>query len=82
MQTRCPNCTSIVRTSDGAGWIIINGACPELAGTRWGKHLEFCPTLAQVAQPDVTLPGIADRDAVLAEIAGSKRAPRAQQSGS
>lgn len=82
MQTRCPNCASIVKTSDGTGWIIINGTCPELAGTRWSKHPEYCPTLAQVAQPDVTLPGIANRDAVLAEIAGGKRARRARQIGS
>jgi hypothetical protein len=41
----------------------------DLAGSRWANKPEFCPTLAYVVQAEVTLPGMADRDAVLAEIA-------------
>jgi hypothetical protein len=74
MQTCCPNCSSIVKTSDGVHWTISNGACPELAGTRWSDRPEYCPTLSQVAQPDVILPGLANREAVVAEIARSKKA--------
>jgi hypothetical protein len=67
MQTRCPKCTSIVR-STGASWEILNEGCVDLAGTRWADRPEFCPTLSHVVQAEVTLPGLADRDAVLAEI--------------
>jgi hypothetical protein len=41
----------------------------DLAGSSWANKPEFCPTLAYVVQAEVTLPGMADRDAVLAEIA-------------
>jgi hypothetical protein len=47
-------------------WEILNGACPELSGTKWNP--EFCPTLSQVAEPDVVLPGDASRVIVQAEI--------------
>ena len=67
MQTRCPKCTSTVRTT-GASWEILNKGCVDLAGTRWADRPEFCPTLSDVVQAEVTWPGIADRDAVLAEI--------------
>jgi hypothetical protein len=73
MQTRCPKCTSIVR-STGASWEILNEGCVDLAGTRWANKPEFCPTLSQVVQADVTLPGLADRDAVLAEVAHGRLA--------
>lgn len=73
MQTRCPNCSSIVKTPDGVAWTIINGACPQLAGTRWMDKPEFCPTLSEVAQPEVILPGIANRKAVMAEIERAKK---------
>jgi hypothetical protein len=74
MQTRCPNCTSIVKTQDGVTWKIVNGACPELAGTRWKDKPEFCPTLSQIAQPEVALPGLGNREAVVAEIRQIKKA--------
>jgi hypothetical protein len=67
MQTRCPKCTSIIR-STGASWEILNEGCVDLAGTRWAHKPEYCPTLSHVVQAEVTLPGLADRDAVLAEI--------------
>jgi hypothetical protein len=67
MQTRCPNCTIMVK-STGSQWIIINGPCPELAGTQWSGRPEFCPTLSQVLEPDVTLPGAWNRVVIQAEI--------------
>jgi len=67
MQTRCPKCTSTVRTT-GASWEILNVGCVDLAGTRWAGKPEFCPTLSYVVQAEVTLPGIADHDAVMADI--------------
>jgi hypothetical protein len=68
MQTRCPKCTSTVRAT-GTSWEILNEGCVDLAGSRWANKPEFCPTLSYVVQAEVTLPGMADRDAVLAEIA-------------
>jgi len=41
----------------------------ELVGTRWADKPEFCPTLSDVVQAEVLLPGVADREIVLAEIA-------------
>jgi len=67
MQTRCPKCKTIVRLKH-PHWQILNGSCPELSGTQWANEPEWCPTLSQVAEPDVTLPGTANRAAVLAEI--------------
>ena len=52
----------------GTDWAIINGACPELPGTEWESKPEFCPTLSQVVQPEIVLPGIASRAAVQEEI--------------
>ena len=28
-----------------ADWEILNGACPELSGTKWENKPEYCPTL-------------------------------------
>jgi hypothetical protein len=67
MQTRCPKCTTIVR-SNGAEWKILSGGCPELSGTEWKESPEFCPTLSQVVEPEVVLPGITHRAAVQKEI--------------
>jgi hypothetical protein len=67
MQTKCPKCTTMVK-SNGTEWEILNGACPELSGTRWKNNPEFCPTLSQVAEPDIVLPGVINRDAVQTEI--------------
>ena len=67
MQTRCPKCTTIVK-ANGTDWAIINGACPELSGTEWENKPEFCPTLSHVVQPEIVLPGIANRAAVQEEI--------------
>jgi hypothetical protein len=41
----------------------------DLAGTRWANRPEFCPTLSYIVQAEVTLPGLADREAVMADIA-------------
>ena len=68
MQTRCPKCTSTVR-STGTSWEILNEGCVDLAGTRWASKPEYCPTLSDVVQAEVILPGITDREVVLAEIA-------------
>jgi hypothetical protein len=54
--------------SIGAQWVIINGPCLELSGTQWNDRPEFCPTLSQVVEPDVTLPGAWNRVAIQAEI--------------
>ena len=67
MQTGCPKCKTIVRAS-GQEWQILNGECPELAGTRWDGKPEYCPVLSFVAEPDVSLPGAADRSAIQMEI--------------
>jgi hypothetical protein len=67
MQTRCPNCTTIVR-SNGTDWKILGGSCPELSGTEWKNNPEFCPTLSQVVEPEVVLPGVTSRAAVRKEI--------------
>jgi hypothetical protein len=40
----------------------------DLAGTRWADKPEFCPTLSHVVQAEVILPGVTDREVVLAEI--------------
>jgi hypothetical protein len=68
MQTCCPRCKTIARSSNGIDWEILNPACPELSGTQWSDRPEFCPILSQVVQPDVVLPGIASREIVAAEI--------------
>ena len=60
MQTKCPKCSTTVRT-DGAHWEINGGPCIELSGTKWSNRAEFCPTLSLVAEPDVVLPGASDR---------------------
>ena len=57
----------MVRT-DGQEWQILNGSCPELAGTQWDGKPEYCPLLTVVAEPDVTLPGAAMRRTVRSEI--------------
>jgi hypothetical protein len=67
MQTRCPKCTTIVR-SNGTDWEILNGACPELSGTQLKDNPEFCPTLSKVVEPEVVLPGVASRTTVQSEI--------------
>jgi len=67
MQTRCPKCTTVVR-SNGTDWEILNGACPELSGTEWKNNPEFCPILSQVAEPEIVLPGVINRATVQAEI--------------
>jgi hypothetical protein len=38
--------------------------CPELTATEWKNNPEFCPTLSQVVEPEVILPGVASRAAV------------------
>src|SRR5450631_207204 len=68
MQTRCPRCTSTVRAT-GTSWEILSAGCVDLAGTRWADKPEFCPTLSHVVQAEVILPGVTDREVVLAEIA-------------
>ena len=67
MQTRCPKCTTIVR-SNGTDWEILNGACPELSETEWSNNPEFCPTLSHIAEPEVILPGVVSRVIVQVEI--------------
>ena len=69
MQTRCPKCSTTVRsTINGKEWKIINPGCLELTGTRWADKPEFCPTLSLVLEPDTVLPGVPNRDAIVAEI--------------
>jgi hypothetical protein len=67
MQTGCPKCKTMVRTN-GQEWQILNGSCPELAGTQWDGKPEYCPVMTVVAEPDIALPGAANRAAVQAEI--------------
>ena len=67
MQTRCPKCTTIVR-STGTSWEILYGDCPELSGTKWKNNPEFCPTISRIVKPDVVLPGVTSRAAVQEEI--------------
>ena len=67
MQTRCPRCKTVVRAT-GTDWIIINPDCSELSETKWGDQPEFCPILAQVVEPDIALPGLANRSVVQIEI--------------
>ena len=57
----------MVRT-DGKEWTILNGSCPELVGTQWHGEPEYCPVLTVVAEPDIELPGVANRAVVQAEI--------------
>ena len=71
MQTGCPKCKTMVRT-DGHGWKILNGSCPELVGTQWDGKPEYCPILTVVAEPDIDLPGTSIRAAVQAEIGFSR----------
>jgi hypothetical protein len=40
MQTRCPKCSTVVKSADPNQWEIINGACPELSGTQWSNKPE------------------------------------------
>jgi hypothetical protein len=54
--------------SNGTDWEILNGACPELSGTPWKNNPEFCPTLSQVLEPEIVLPGVTSRATVQAEI--------------
>ena len=54
--------------STGQKWKIINGSCLELVGTSWQGQPENCPVLSVVVAPDVTLPGVANRAQVQAEI--------------
>jgi hypothetical protein len=61
MQTRCPNCSTIVRSTDGVTWTLVNAGCRELADTAWRDRAELCPVLSYVVQPDVALPGISRR---------------------
>ena len=67
MQTACPKCSTIIK-STGQQWTIINGSCPELIETFWQGRPEYCPVLSVVVEPDVALPGVANRAQVLAEI--------------
>ena len=67
MQTGCPKCKTMVR-SNGFDWEILSGPCLDLAGTKWENRAELCPTLAQVAEPEVVLPGVTFRSEVIAEI--------------
>jgi hypothetical protein len=67
MQTKCPKCSTAVR-SNGTDWEIIGGPCVELAGTYYLRNPEFCPTLSKIAEPDVILPGAQERAKVEAEI--------------
>jgi hypothetical protein len=67
MQTRCSKCRTMVR-STGKKWKIINPSCPELVGTQWEGKPEFCPILSIIVEPDVTLPGVAERALIQAEV--------------
>lgn len=67
MQTGCPKCRTIVRANHGE-WKILNAGCPELAGTQWAGKPEYCPVLTIIAEPDVTLPGVAIRATVQSQI--------------
>lgn len=67
MQTCCPNCSTIVK-SKGDHWELINSSCVELVGTEWNGKPEYCPLLSVVVEPEVTLPGVAVRVRVQAEI--------------
>jgi hypothetical protein len=67
MQTACPKCATIVKSTE-AKWEILNGSCPELAGTQWSGKPEYCPILSLVVEPDIVLPGVANRAEVEAEI--------------
>ena len=67
MQTCCPKCSTIVKSS-GGHWELINPACPDLVGTPWNGQPEFCPLLSEVVRPEVELPGVAQAAAVQAAI--------------
>lgn len=67
MQTGCPKCRTMVR-STGTQWTIVKPSCSELVGTRWDGRPEYCPILSVVVEPDVILPGVADRAVISAEI--------------
>ena len=71
MQTCCPKCSTIVK-STGTDWEIINSSCPALIGTPWSGQPEYCPVLSVVVEPDVVLPGVAVRTVVQAEIDHAK----------
>jgi hypothetical protein len=75
MQTRCPKCDSIVQSSEGK-WLIMNAGCTDLVHTRWRDHPEYCPTLSHVVEPEVILPGVTARSAVLAEITRGSSNPQ------
>ena len=72
MQTGCPKCRTIVRANNGE-WKILNAGCPDLAGTQWAGKPEYCPVLTVIAEPDVTLPGVAIRATVQSEIERIRR---------
>jgi hypothetical protein len=67
MQTKCPNCSTAVK-STGESWEIIGGPCLELAGTYYLCSAEYCPTLSKIVEPDVILPGTPHRPKVEAEV--------------
>lgn len=75
VQTACPKCSTIVK-STAQQWTIIRGSCPELIGTFWQGQPEYCPVLSVVVEPDVTLPGVANRARVQAEIDRTRAALR------
>jgi hypothetical protein len=65
MQTRCPKCSTTVR-SCGSEWTISHPGCTDLLGTQWAGRPEYCPLLSTVVAADVALPGLATRDAIAA----------------
>jgi hypothetical protein len=71
MQTCCPKCSTLVKGARG-DWEIINGSCPELAGTQWDGMPEFFPVLSVVVAPDVVLPGVPVRTVMQTEIDHAK----------
>jgi hypothetical protein len=48
------------------------GACLKLSGIEWKDNPEFCPTLSHVVEPEVLLPGIAQREQRLAVAEGCR----------
>ena len=67
MQSCCPKCSTIVKSSGGQ-WELINPGCPDLVGTAWAGQPEYCPLLSAVLRPEVELPGVAQEAAVQAAI--------------
>jgi hypothetical protein len=68
MQTKCPNCSTTIKSDGPHTWEIIGGPCVALAGTHWMNNAEFCPTLSKIAEPDVLLPGSTEHTEIEAEI--------------